>query len=289
MKKLLVSLTMLAALGMNAAAYFDGNITGTTGPGGYKGTKLDLTIGSGKLDIQPSMASYASDKTAFGGDTYRTYALRAAWEAEKYTIAGLAGATPVVNNYSNKFFGGDLTLTLTPGGGGHSRLVGPGSRPGSGGGEGVSRIDIGAAFKYTQHTQAQLVGADKKTDQTEGSLFAGAKILMVNLSASYTAYKYGAKDATLLINPIPGQGFAYNAMPNSSVNVKLDLPAQTLLTPFISYTSTKYEGTVKDSHAYLVGAYIDLNMITANVGYQIFNDGNTNTSYITLGAGVKFE
>ena len=284
MKKTFITAAMLACVSINAAAYFDGGVNRTTGPGGYSGTNLNLIIGSGNLAIEPSLASYTSDAL---DKTYRTYALRGAWEAEKYTVAGFAGGTPAVDNYSNKFAGGDITFSLTPGSGGHSRLAGPGSRGGARGGTGVTRIDIGAGLKYTLHTLT--VGAtDKETAQTEGSLFAGAKILMVNLSASYTGYNYGDKDAALQ-GSVPGLNFVLVGLyPKSSVNVKLDLPGYTMVTPFVSYTGTKYKSGVDNSSAYLFGAYIDLSMVTANVGYQIFDNGSSKDSFITLGAGIKF-
>lgn len=270
---------MIAALGLNAAAYFDGGLTGTTGPQGYSDTKLNLVIGSGKLAFEPSLTSYSWD----GQDTLRTYALRVAVEAEKYTLAGFAGATPEVGNYSNKFAGADITLSLTPGSGGHSRLAGPGSRGATRGGQGVTRIDVGVGLKHTIHTDG---ATDGETGQTEGSLFAGAKILMVNLAASYTGYKYSDTAAPVL-GYVPGLNFALGVPPKSSVNVKLDLPGLPLVTPFISYTSTKYK-VGGDSSAYLVGAYIDLSMVTANVGYQMFRAGTTKDNFITLGVGIKF-
>ncbi len=285
MKKLIIAVTMLAGLGLNAAAYFDGGVTGISGPHGYSGTKLDLVIGSGNLAIEPSLASYKSNAI----DTTRVYGLRGAWEAEKYTIAGLVGTTPEVNGYSNSFFGGDVTFSLTPGSGGHSRLAGPGSRGGARSGEGVTRIDVGAGFKQTMHTQTQTVGSDLKTSQSEGSLFAGAKVLMLNVSASYTGYKYGDDNATP-VGFVPGHSFALGAYPKSSVNFKVDLPSTLpMLTPFVSYTGTKYKFGTKDSSAYLFGAYIDLSMVTANVSYQIFDSGaSKNDNFMSIGAGVKF-
>jgi len=284
MKKLLVSIAMVASLGLNAAAYFDGSVSGTTGPGGYRGSNLDLVIGSGNLAFEPSMATYTSDAL---DKTFRTYALRGAVEAEKYTVGGLVGTTPEINHYSNKFAGGDITFTLTPGSGGHSRLAGPGARGGARSGEGVSRIDVGAGFKYTQHTQTRVVGSDLETGQGATSLFAGAKILMVNLAASYTGYAYGDTKVTPELF-LTGQNFVTAAFPKSSINVKLDLPGQPLITPYISYTSAKYKFGVEDSSAYLLGAYIDLNLVTANVAYQIFNNGHAKGSFITLGGGIKF-
>jgi hypothetical protein len=286
MRKLIVSLTMLAALAMTASAemYFDGGLSGTTGPDGYRGTKLNLVIGTDSLAFEPSMASYTSDSL---DKTYRTFGLRVAKEKDAYTLGAEAGMTPKVNGYENKYAGADFTLSLSPTSGGHSRLAGPGSRAAVSGGKGVTRVDVGVSGKYTAHTQD--VGANElKTNQAQASLFAGAKILMVNLSASFTGYTYGTQDTVPLINPIPGLNFAYGATPKSSVNARLDLPGYPMVTPYVSYTGTKYKGGVKDSSAYLFGAYIDLSMVTANVGYQIFDNGSSKDSFLSVGAGIKF-
>ena len=284
MKKIIIAVTMLAGLGLNAAAYFDGGITGTTGPDGYRATKLNLVVGSGSLAIEPSIASYTSDAL---DKTYRTYGVRGAWEAEKYTVGGEVGATPEVNGYSSNYAGADITFSLTPCSGGNSRLAGPGSRGATRGGQGVTRIDVGASLRQTMHKNTAGI-SDLKTGQTQASLFVGAKVLMDNLSGSFTGYSYGAQDAVAAINPVPGHNFAYPANPRSSVNVRLDLPGYPMVTPFVAYTAAKYKNGVKDSSAYLLGAYINLSMVMANVGYQIFNNGSGKDSFLSFGAGVRF-
>ena len=287
MKKIIVSLTLLAGLGLNASAlYFDGGLTGTTGPD-YSGYKLNLRIGEGDFALEPSLTTYKYDNAAYDNKTYRTYGLRGAWEKEKYTVGAEAGTTPEVNGYKNVYAGGDITLSLTPTSGGKTRLAGPGARSVSGGGNGVARIDVGASLKQTQHTQA--VGTtDLKTSQTAASLFAGAKVLMLNLSASYTAYAYGSEDATPQ-GFVPGLNFALAARPRSSVTARVDLPSTLpMVTPFAGYTTTKYKGGADDSSAILIGGYVDLNMVVANVAYQIFDNGTDNDGFISIGAGLKF-
>jgi hypothetical protein len=288
MRKLAITaFALLAGLGLNASAfYFDGGVTGTTGPSGYRGSNLDFTLGFDSLDISPSMASYTSDLLH---KTYHTYGLRVAKEETTYTYGAEAGATPEVNGYSNDYAGADITFSLMPGSGGHSRLTGPDARSYGGSGEGISRIDLGVSAKYTMH-KLKTTGVDEKTNQAEGSFFAGAKIFMVNLAASYTGYSYSDKAFAPFVENVNGQNFAmYGVLPKASVNVKLDLPSQVpMVTPFVSYTGTKYNGATKNSSAYLFGAYIDLKMVTANMGWQIFDDGSKNHSYLTMGAGVKF-
>lgn len=290
MKKTILAAAMVAALGLNASAlYFDGGLTGTTGPDGYRGTKLNLVIGEGDVAFEPSVTSYTSDAL---DKTYRTWGLRGAWESDKYTIGGEAGMTPEVNNYSNKYVGGDITISLTPTSDGKSRLAGPGSRGMARGGSGITRVDVGAALKHTMHTQ-EVGTTDRDTAQTAATLFAGAKVLMLNLSASYTGYSYGDEDATPL-GFVPGHNFALGAKPRSSVNARIDIPSTLpMVTPFAGYTLTKYKGgssaaETDESSALLLGAYVDLNLVVANVTYQIFNYADETDSYVSIGAGIKF-
>lgn len=287
MKKLIIAVTLAAGFAGNASAlYFDGGLTGTTGPD-YSGYKLNLRVGEGDFALEPSLTTYKYDTAALANKTYRTYGLRGAWEKEKYTAGAEAGTTPEVNGYKNMYFGGDITLSLTPTSGGKTRLAGPGARSVSGGGQGVTRIDVGAALKQTQHTQTAGT-VDNKTSQTEATLFAGAKILMLNVSASFTAYTYGSEDATPQ-GFVPGINFALMAKPKSSVTARLDLPSTLpMVTPFAGYTTTKYKGGVDDSSAILLGGYVDLSMVVANVAYQIFDNGSSSDSFISIGAGVKF-
>lgn len=290
MKKLIVSIALVAGLGLNASAlYFDGGLTGTTGPDGYSGYKLNLVIGEGNLAFEPSVTSYTSDAI---DDTYRTYGLRGAMENDKYTIGAEAGLTPEVGGYENKYFGADVTVSLTPTSGGKARLAGPGSRGMARGGEGVTRIDIGAAVKHTLHTDSS--GATElDTAQTAAMLFAGAKVLMLNLSASFTSYSYGDEDATPF-GFVPGHNFALGAKPKSSVTARVDLPSTLpMITPFAAYTVTKYKGgssaaETDESSAVLLGGYVDLNMVVANVTYQILNYAGNSDSFVSIGAGVKF-
>ena len=285
MKKAMIIAVFAALSAAHASAYFDGGASVVTGPDGYRGTKLNLVLGSGNLALEPSVASYSSDAL---DKTFRTYALRGALETDKCTFGAEAGSTPRTAGYSNKFFGADATISLTPGSGGKSRLAGPGSRNAVRGGEGVTRIDVGAGLKYTAHEQTAS-GAGTETGQTAASVFAGAKILMANLSAAYTNYSYGKQDATPLLENVTGHNFALaGVFPKSSVNVRLDLPGYPMVTPFVAYTGAKYKSGVDDSSAYLFGAYIDLSMVSANVSYQIFDSGSVKDSYLSVGAGIKF-
>ena len=290
MKKLIVSLALVAGLGLNASAwYFDGGLTGTTGPDGYSSYKLNVLIGHENLAFEPSLTRYTSD--ALDKD-YSTIGLRGALETEKYTVGGEVGTTPEVNNYTNKYVGADITFSLTPTSGGKSRLAGPGSRGMARGGEGVTRVDVGAALKHTIHTNSAGT-SDLDPTQTAATLFAGAKVLMLNLSASFTGYSYGDEDATPQ-GFVTGHTFLTANMPRSSVNARVDIPSTLpMVTPFAGYTMTKYKNgssalKTDESSAIMLGGYVDLNMVVANVTYQIFNYADENNSFVSIGAGLKF-
>ncbi len=290
MKKTIFAAALVAVLGLNASAlYFDGGLTGTTGPDGYSAYKLNLLIGEGDLAFEPSLTRYTSDAL---DKTFTTFGLRGAKETEKYTFGAEAGMTPETKDYSNKYVGADFTLSLTPTSGGKSRLAGPGARGMARGGEGVTRVDIGAALKHTMHTDSSGT-SDLDTTQTAATLFAGAKVLMLNLSASFTGYSYGDEDAAAH-GFTPGHSFLTVAKPRSSVNARVDIPSTLpLVTPFAGYTVTKYKGgssanDTDKSTALLLGGYVDLNMVVANVTYQIFNYADETDSFVSIGAGLKF-
>jgi hypothetical protein len=142
------------------------------------------------------------------------------------------------------------------------------------------------------HTQ-EVGTTDRDTAQTAATLFAGAKVLMLNLSASYTGYSYGDEDAAPL-GFVPSHSFVTSAKPRSSVNARVDIPSTLpMVTPFAGYTVTKYKGgsaarETDESSAILLGGYVDLNMVVANVTYQIFNYADNTDSFVSIGAGVKF-
>lgn len=290
MKKTILAAAIAALCAGSASAwYFDGGLTGTTGPDGYSAYKLNLLVGQDDLAFEPSLTRYTSD----GLDkTYSTFGLRGAVETEKYTVGAEAGMTPEVNDYSNKYVGADITFSLTPTSGGKARLAGPGSRGMARGGEGVTRVDVGAALKHTLHDQT-VNAVERETTQTAATLFAGAKVLMLNLSASFTGYTYGDEDAAAH-GTTPGHTFLTLARPRSSVNARVDLPSTLpMVTPFAGYTVTKYKGgsasaETDKSSAVLLGGYVDLNMVVANVTYQIFSYNKETDSFISVGAGLKF-
>ncbi|MDT8287401.1 MAG: hypothetical protein RQ748_09850 [Elusimicrobiales bacterium] len=293
MKKTLFTLMAVLMSVSAASAWFDGGIGQTTGPDDYSKTDANLTFGSGDMWFRGALMRQDAD----GFDkALNTYSVRVGKEFAVFTLAGEAGMTPSTEytagtDYSNTFFGGDVTFSLTPSAGGKGSLAGPNAKVASGGGDGITRVDIGGGIKHTMH-KTETAALEKETEQTEYSLFAGAKILMARVGASWTGYKYNDDDSDPVVGTINGQALslfhAAGALPDSSVNFRLDLPGYPMVTPFASYTTTKYKGNIDDTAAYGVGAYIDLNMVGANVMYQVYDDGNDKDNYLMLTAGINF-
>ena len=152
MKKIFAAALMACALAVNANAfYISGSAGSVSGDDGYQASSANLLLGMENLAIEPSWKSYKQD----GTELLNTFALRAAWETDLFTAGVYGGMTPEKayikalpnDEYSNQFVGADFTISLNPLGSTHSRLVGPGNRGISVGGEGITRVDVGAGIK----------------------------------------------------------------------------------------------------------------------------------------------
>ena len=289
MKKLFAAVLMTCALAANANAFYISGSGGTvSGEDDYKGTNVNLLIGLENLAIEPSWKVYSNKYT----ETINTYGLRAAWETNVYTAGIYGGFTPKKAyyksspiEYSNQFVGADFTLSLNPTGSTHSRLVGPGNRGISAGGEGITRVDVGAGIKQTAH-KTEYAGTDNKTGQTEYQVFAGVQFLMLNISGGMSYYDYQDKDSEA-VNFVPGLNYATRGLPDNAFNLKVDVPFFPIVTPFVGYSKVKYP----DDHinSYEVGTYLDFAMLKATVSYQITEHDSHHDGYLSAGIGLAFE
>jgi len=296
MKKILAVIAMLAAMAANANAFYISGSAGTvSGEDDYKATNVNVLLGMENFAIEPSWKNYSDENN----NDYNTYALRLARETSVYTLGIYGGLTPDVDSktlpattYSNQFVGADFTISLNPIGGNNSRLVGPGNRGISVGGDGITRVDVGAGIKYAKHKTEAAGAADFETEQTEYQIFAGAKILMLNLSGGITKYDYGDSDSPVF-GYINGVNYAILGMrPDTAFNIKMDIPFFPIVTPYLGYSTVKYDvpAGVKDhSNNYEFGAYLDFAMLTANVSYQIREYDGHNDGFLSAGVGLKFE
>ncbi len=293
MKKLFAAVLMTCALTVNAnALYISGSGGTVSGEDDYKGTNVNLLIGLENLAIEPSWKAYSNEDT----DTVNTYALRAAWETDLFTAGVYGGITPKKAyakdhpaKYSNQFVGADFTISLNPLGNTHSRLVGPGNRGISVGGEGITRVDVGAGIKYTNHKTENNPG-EAKTGQTEYQLFAGAQVLMLNVAAGMSYFDYNDSE-TGTYGYITGVNYAVFGKPESAFNLRVDVPFFPIVTPYVGYSKVKYDVSVGSDHSnnYEVGTYLDFAMLTANVSYQMRDFDGHHDDFISAGVGLKFE
>lgn len=290
MKKMLMcaAVFVFSSIGWS---YFDSGLSYTSGTDGYRGNDAYAKIGTGGLWVKPEYSSYQTDSI----DSYKKYSARVGFEKSLYTVSFLAGLTPKVKNgsdkYENKFAGADITFSLNPTSAGKKRMAGPNSGYGGRSASGVTQIDLAAALYYTAHTSNS-----KDLAQLDWSFFAGAKFLMAQISASYTASSY---DKTLTVSNVGGLAMneRVNGLisylvgyPKSNVNVKLDLLGYPMVTPFISYNKTKFKlsNTNDDLNTYGIGAYLDFNMIGATVSWQTYKIGSDRKNFLSFSAGLSF-
>ncbi len=289
MKKTIVcaALFIFSAAGWS---YFDAGLNYTSGTDGYKGQDAYAKIGTGGFWVKPEYSSYEAD----GIDAYRKYSARIGFEKSLYTLSFAAGLTPEVENtllgkYENKFAGADITFSLNPTSGGKTRMAGPNSGYGGHSASGVTQIDLGAGLNYTAHTSNS-----KDIGQLDASLFAGAKVLMAQISASYTASSYDKTltlaNAGLAMNQrLTGLNSYVVGYPKSNFNLKLDLLGYPMVTPFISYNKTKFKlSNIDDLNTYGLGAYLDFNMVGATVSWQTYKAGGDRNNFLSFSAGLKF-
>lgn len=263
-----------------AGAYFDGGVGMTSGPDGYTGTDINLTMGNDSFFVTPGLSAYKSDSL---DKTYKVYRVRGGVDRDIYTAAAEAGFSSRTNGYEYKYAGGDITFSLTAGGG-KGRLAGPNART-AGGGSGVSRVDVGAGLKRHMYDYDPAAGAGLKTSQTEYSVFAGAKVFIAQVAATYTGYSYGDDDFSPLLNQPAGLTFVSGGMPRSAVNVKATLPmaALPMVTPFAGYTTVKYKGSDSKS-ALQLGGTVSLGMVSGVVSWQSFDGDN----FLSASGGLNF-
>ena len=293
MKKILAAVLMSCALAANANAfYISGSAGSVSGEHDYQSSSINLLLGMDNLAIEPSWKSFSYE----GTETFNTYALRAAYETDVFTAGVYGGMTPKkaywknsTSEYSNQFTGADFTISLNPVGSTHSRLVGPGNRGVSVGGEGIVRIDVGAGVKYAQH-KTEDVGLDLKTGQTEYQLFAGAQVLMLNVAAGMSYFDYNDQESATY-GFITGVNYVEVSRPESAFNLRVDVPFFPIVTPYVGYSKVKYDVSSGPDHSnnYELGAYLDFAMLTANVSYQLRDFDGHHDGYVSAGIGLKFE
>ncbi|NLH39455.1 MAG: hypothetical protein GX445_05265 [Elusimicrobia bacterium] len=284
MKLFILGLGMIGLFITPSFALFDGGINYITGKNDYSGTDVYLLFGKDNWWIKPTYSSWKADNI----DRVNMFGARAGFEKRLYTLGVGASVTPESNDYKSFSIGGDITFSLNPTSDSRTRLAGPNAGFVKRSGEGVTQVDLGASVNLTAHNYTKT---DNDLKEIDFSVFAGAKIFITNLSANYTFYTYD--DSSLAktkgsasLRPY-GMSSYMPAFPESNLNLKLDIPGTPIVTPFISYNHINFK-TDDTLNVYNLGAYIDLNMVGANVNYETYKEGGERYNFLSVSGALRF-
>lgn len=279
-------------------AYFDAGLEHVSGSNGYSGLNGYGIVGFEKgLWLKPAAGMYSSDSS---NGTFRTYSGRVGYDTDLYTVAGEAGATPVVDGYRNSYVGGDITFSISSSGGKKTRLAGP-QMGGSPRGKGLAQIDLGVGLRQTAHSDELDSSGAKRADsmnigQTDVAVFAGARFLSTNLSANYTRSGYNKtlsaadKIRASKRQVLPGLSSVIQGFPKQSWSFRADWTLLPFVSPFASYTYTQFELGQPASASYRAGASVGLDMLEVRGAVEVYDPGGgaAKSNFYSLGAGIRF-
>jgi hypothetical protein len=295
MKKTLAVL-ILAASAAPAGAVFMGGVDQTFGKDDYKGTGVYAGVNLGPLSITPEYRRW-QDKNSGGG--FNTGLLRLGFDTRWVGAGVTAGATARHQQYSNLFAGADVSATLSPLGDDQVRRIGGPGRGAAPVGEGLARVDFGGGVQFTHHKQdANDTVSGATLGQTDAHAFIGVSFLKILLSGRFCRSFYG-KDIKTLAAPLPryepvaGLLFSNGSYPERSLHLLAELPMLPLVTPYASFTSTRYAEILStrpgDTQAYTAGLRVGLDMLTVSAAFQrVAVTGASDANYMNVGAGLRF-
>jgi hypothetical protein len=297
-----------AALAAPASAGVTVGADQTFGTSNFRETKanasLDLTD---SIYVAPSFAVYRDDRSS---GSYYNGGLRVGYEIGPFSFGVQGAVVPKENGYKQNSFGADATFSLAPGGTKHGhRMAGPSSESNETFGYGLAGIDVGASVNRINHADdfaaagvsgeaLRRQGATRasafKVGETDMTAFAGAKFLLLEVSANVSKSVY---DKTLDGNALRespfmrvGQFEAIEAgFPDSSYSLKAKIKTLPFVRPFVSYTHTNFKLGSKPSNAEEIGGNVGLDMLNVKGAYGHYSqDGFSSRDYFTLGASLNF-
>ncbi len=311
MKNLLPALVVLAAGGLLAAPAAAGVNVGADqsfGTNNYRGTKanasLDLTD---SIYLAPSFSTYRHDQSS---GSYYNAGLRVGYEIGPFSFGVQGSFVPKANGYKQNAVGADVTFSLAPGGTKHGhRMAGPSSQSNETFGYGLAGVDVGASINHITHAddyaaagttgealrrQGALRSAPYKVAQTDLTAFAGAKFLLLEISAnvSKSVYDKTLDGHSLRESPFLalGEFAAIEAgFPDSSYSLKAKIKTLPFLRPYASFAHTNFKLGSSASNAAELGGVVGLDMLNVKAAYGRYaQEGFTTRNYFTLGASLNF-
>ncbi|MDE2491163.1 MAG: hypothetical protein KGM24_09960 [Elusimicrobia bacterium] len=307
LQRFLVVAVLGSALAAPAFAGITGSVSPSFGSHNYRGVNADVSLDLGRhLYVEPMLSTYRDD---FSSGPYYNAHLRVGYDFGPLSLGVVGGVVPKHQGYSQGSFGADATFSLSPAGTSRSRrMAGPSSQGNQTFGYGLAGVDIGASAVRVMHSDdyyasgtgdnsvqpGALRAKAYKLNETDLSAFAGAKFLLIELSAQVTKSVYDKKIDVAGVRPAPvlsltNFGGIESGYPESSYNVKAKISMLPLVHPYASYTHTNFELGVPSSNAAEIGGVVGLNMLSvrASVG-RYTQKGYSNRNYVAVGAALNF-
>lgn len=300
----LLSLLLLCAPA--SAFWFNGGIKQTAGSQGYYGTTLSVTAGHHDFSFKPEYSTYRSDVS---GGQFRALSGRLAYEPSWYGVGASAGGTNRVEGYYNRWFGFDLSASITPSKEGPKKKISAGAVDSAGParGEGLLRLDFGFDLRHTVHVdrfeaapgtrRAAILrrnGREFEIGQTDFTGSIGASLFgnMISFDATKSRYTRDIGGNNVRANTalrLRGVGPTVAGFPDTSVTGRFETSMPPVVTPYIQYTRTRFVIGQPDAHTLGLGGSLELGIVEVTAGYERYTQRGTDAqNYFTAGGTLRF-
>lgn len=290
-------LLLVLALGTAPAAALElrGGVTQIVGSDRYRYVSGTLTLG---LDsgwyAKPSFAVSSSS----GASTTRNFGLRLGYDGDLFGVGAEASITPRVAGYQSLGVGGDASLYFSPGGDTKSSDAGEKTQD-SARKKGLVEAHVGAGGFLTRHSElipaiAGQAARDNVTNQTDASVFAGAQVLVLDLSAGYTRSYYDKNISERPLQALRAQARGFNpaifGFPEYKFDAQLIWLLAPVVKPYAAFQYTDYKVDQPIARSYTVGATVKILKVRVKGSYEIYDPGggSRKSGYYSLGASVAF-
>ncbi len=257
----------------------------TGGSGGYRNYGGYAQVGS-EWKLRAGYSGYTFDGST---NPVHTGSLRAGYQGEHLGLGVSASFSPLEQDYRNRSWGTEGSWAFTPGEEDADAWL--------------EELEFNAWWTQTRHHQTVPDTAAVRTTRREiiinqHDLGLGASATAGPLTLSMDGYvvlydqdNFGAILALSRNRPrLSATVSLVNGFPRNGTNVRLDYEAARWLVPYVSVSRTEYQVLVQPvSTSYGGGAALRYGPVGFEAGYERAHQaGADDTSYLTLGASVRF-
>ncbi|MBI4371517.1 MAG: hypothetical protein HY552_04390 [Elusimicrobia bacterium] len=299
-----------AVLAAPAAALVSGGVDQTFGSHGYRGTSAHASLDLG--DAWYAVPSYSNAQSDAVAGVYHRYGLRVGYERGPLSLGVQGDVLPKVDGYQRASAGADLTVSLLSGGSAHQhKMAGPGAAGGNRSmGSGLTGVDAGVSGVYVRHQDDALgvagasgsglnrTGARRaapfKADEGDFSVFAGARLLLAEVSAQATKSVYSKTLDGNQLRQAPylalaGFGPAAQGYPDAAFSARVKWTLLPLIHPYASYAHTTFKLGQRPSDGYEAGVAVGLRLADVKAGWQRYvQSGFPTRDTASVGASLNF-